>query len=327
MPDTVQADLSCHVPFSQAIESNVRVSLLGADFASMVGVDDNFAGIGAAFELRNNQHPNDWVNVMEPRSGAGAGWQTSFLVEDGNSEIIVFNQAAGNAIGYQWGYGATILQDGQNIYSTTLNPLDSDHIHLTPIGHSPCEGSGYLFDDGAVDIAGSLVQTAHGNAVVWRNRYRYRSRVDQYWPSWLAEQAFYLSRPVARAAGLRLYLVRGATRHGPFAIYDPFTIPGAYCNNSHCTTGAYDYAVLVWNIMGLDIGVALPGLSRGTSINLEQTTYCGDPSDDSCGNINFHSWLANDGPVTYTAGQVRSLHQVYYVGTLPQLADLGFTIW
>ncbi len=329
MPSSLQTDLTCHVPGIEALQPTVQASLRGSDVTVVLGVDPRFGGIGAQFRLIDNQHPNQGVDVLEPRSGAGAGWQTSFLVTDWPSGvgIIVFNQASGNAVGYQWGYASTLVSDGPNIYATSLVPLPSDHIHESAITTSPCDSNGYLFDDGALDIAGSLVQTDQGIAMAWRNRYRYRSRGDQSWPEWSAEQAFYLSRRIAREHDLRLYLVSGSTHQGPFAIYDPFAIPDATCTNSFCNTPAYDYAVLVWNIAGRDIGVALPDLRHGTSINLEQTTYCSDPSDDDCGNINFHSWLAHEGPVSYSSGQVRTYSQQYFVGTLEQLADLGFAVW
>ena len=327
-PTEFQVGLTCDYGWALPLDARGQATMAGAGISSVVGLDDRFGGVGAKFALRNNAFPDSWVDILEPRSGAGAGWQTSFLVDDaaGGAGIIVFNQAAGNGVSSQWGYGTTFVEDGQNIHATTWIPLASDHIHTVAGGHSPCLSTGYVFDDGAVDIAGAGVETPHGTALAWRNRYRYRSRTNQSWAGWSAEQAFYLSRSVARAAGLRLYLVRGTTRHGPFAIYDAFTIPEASCTDSFCNTPGYDYAVLVWNIHGLDIGVALP-VGGGTSINLEQTTYCTNPADDACGNINFHSWVVRDRPAAYAMGSVREASQVYYVGTLSQLADLGFATW
>lgn len=127
---------------------------------------------------------------------------------------------------------------------------------------------------------------------------------------------------------LRLYLKRGQTQHGPLAPFDLFSIPGAACdsvNGSHCNAGAYDYALFVWNILGLDIGIAIPNL-LAVSMNLETVTYCGVASDDACGNINFHAWL-DGGDGSYATGEIRTVGQVYYVGTLEQLADLGYATW
>lgn len=331
IPAIESTTLTCDFPWAEALDSNVQVGVGGSDVTSVVGIDNRFGGVGAKFELLNNQSPGNWVNVLEARSGAGAGWQTSFLIEDwpGGAGIIVFNQAAGNSTGYQWGYGNGYSEDGQNIFATGWNPLYSDHIHGVPGAHSPCATSGYVFDDGAVAILGALVDTPHGSVVAWKNLYRYRSRVDQAWKSWSAEQAFYLSRGVARMGGLRLFLRRGTTMDGPFAPYDPYTIPGALCdqvNGSHCNAGPYDYVLFVWNVFGLDIGVAIP-VQGGISMNLETVTYCSDAGDDACGNINFHSWLPTGNQTSFATGEVRTLSQVYYVGTLPQLAELGYTAW
>jgi hypothetical protein len=329
-PTSFETQLTCNVPFAQALRSVVQVGMIGTDVTSVVGVDDQFAGIGAKFELLNNDSPGNYVNVVEARSGAGAGWQTSSLTYDnpGGVGIIVFNQAAGNSVGTQWGYRNRFSENGSSIYSLGWNPLYSDHIHEVAGGHSPCNRSGYVFDDGAVHILGARVQTPHGVALAWRNQYSFRSRVQQSWPNWSIEQAFYLSRPVARAGNLRLYLRRGATMHGPIRPYDSFSIPSATCDQvrgSHCNTLAYDYALLVWNIFGRDIGVAIPDLNA-VSLNLETVTYCSNAANDSCGNINFHSWLRRGGAASFATGQIRTYGQVYYVGTLPQLADLGYTL-
>ena len=331
MPDLEATSLTCHVPWVEALESNTQVGMVGSRVTSVVGVDQRFGGIGAKFELLNNDSPGNYVNVLEARSGAGAGWQTSFLIEDwpGGVGILVFNQAAGNSTGYQWGFTNPCTDDGHNIIATGWNPAHSDHIHSIPGGHSPCESSGYLFDDVTMAVLGALVDTPHGATIVWKNMVRYRSRLAQAWKSWSAEQALYLSRSVARMGGLRMYLRRGATMHGPIAPHDSFSIPGALCeqlNGSHCNAGPYDYAVFVWNIFGRDIGVAIP-VGGPISMNLETVTYCADPGDDACGNLNFHAWLSTGGPASFTAGQVRTLSQTYYVGTIEQLADLGYATW
>ena len=330
-PSYFASSLTCHAPWAQALSSDVQVGMIGSDVTSVVGVNQQFAGIGAKFQLLNNKSQGNWVDVLEPRSGAGAGWQTSMLVKDwpGGVGIIVFNQGAGNSTADQWGYANTFSENGQNIHSLGWNPVYSDHIHAVAGAHSPCIPNGYIFDDGAVNILGAKVATPHGTALVWKNQYRYKSRIQQQWPSVSVEQAFYLSRSVARMGNLRLYLRRGATKHGPFKPYDSFSIPSATCdqvNGSHCNTLAYDYAVLVWNIFGLDIGIAIPDLNA-VSMNLETRTYCGNAANDACGNLNFHSWVRNGGADSIAPGEIRTYSQLYYVGTLPQLADLGYSTW
>lgn len=329
--DGVDTRLDCGLAFALAPEPTVIISQAGSEVSSVVGLSDSIGGVGVLFQLHNNAVPDQWVNVLEPRSAAGAGWQTSHLIHDdlGGAGIIVFNQAAGNSVGSQWGYTNAYSFAGNTARSTRWNPLVSDHIHLEPEVHSPCTDSGYLFDDGKVDVFGAPVPTpTQGTALVWENNYSYRARVAQSWPGWSAEQAFYLSKSVAAAGDLRIFLVREGEAHGPIRPYERFTIPGATCqqvDGSKCNTPGYDYAVLVWNIFGLDVGIAIPDLQEGVSLNLEETVYCASASDHACGNINFHSWLRR-GPLEVAAGETRTLSQRYYVGTLPQLAELGFPV-
>lgn len=332
IPAAVSTDLRCNIPFSKPLTSTVKAGAIGGAVTSVVGIDAETAGIGATFELKNNASPH-YVNVLETRSGAGAAWQTSSLVWDnpGGVGIMVFNQSAGNSVGSQWAYTTKAVAKGAHDIETALfTPVYSDHIHEKPEGHSPCNNSGFLFDEMKQDIFGHKVPTPHGSAILWQNVVTYRSRVNQSWPRWTAEQAFYLSRSIARAGDLRVYLVRGKTVDGPIRPYKAgFTIPGATClggAGTFCNTLAYDFGVLVWNIHGLDVGVAIEPLSNGVSLNLEESVYCAKPADDSCGNINFHAWFPRTEPAKFAAGAVRTMHKNYFVGTLEQLAALGFSL-
>jgi hypothetical protein len=326
----VDTRLSCNLAFSYAPPATVNVGLIASQVTSVVGLSDSMGGVGVKLELVNNQYPNQYVNVVEPRSAAGAGWQTSYIIQDwpGGVGNIVFNQAAGNAVGSQWGYTNRYAFSGSVINAMDWNPLVSDHIHETGAAFSPCKGTGYLFDNGKVDVNGSLVNTSAGSVILWKNAYSFQSRMNQSWPSWSAEQALYLNKQVASMGNLRIYLKRGTTLVGPIRPVSRFSIPGATCvqnNGSACNTGPYDYAVLVWNIFGLDVGIAIPNLSNGVSLNMEEVTYCANASDLTCGNISFHSWTSL-GSVNIPAGAVRTVSRNYYIGTLPQLAALGYTI-
>lgn len=332
-PSGINNTLTCNVPVWNAINSNVQIGMIGTNVTTVVGIDRFMGGVGAKFELRNNAMPNlpqHWINILENRSGAGAGWQTSYLIRDnpGGVGIIVGNQAAGNSVSYQWGYSNSYGNDGNNLWAGSWNPLPSDHIHEVAGGHSPCIPNGYLFDDGAVSILGQIKSTPNGTAIEWKNTYKYKSRMSQSWPNWYVDQGFYLNRAVARSRNLRLYLKKGTYQHPVIRPHNSFTINGASCVNSTCNAGAYDYALFVWNIDGLDIGVAIPNL-KAISLLLEKIVYCGDPNNDTCGNISFHSWLRTEaeGPVSFSTGQIRSFSKNYIVGTLPQLSYLGYKTW
>ncbi|MGE6758251.1 hypothetical protein ACQKGO_09590 [Corallococcus interemptor] len=328
----LQTQLNCLPPsdWAWAPPATVNVGLIASQVTSVVGLSDSIGGVGVKLELVNNQYPTQYVNVVEDRSAAGAGWQTSYIIQDwpGGVGNIVFNQAAGNSLGGQWGYTNLYAFSGSTINAMDWNPLVADHIHETGAAFSPCQDTGYVFDDGQSNITGALVSTAAGSVVRWTNAYSYRARMNQSWPKWSAEQALYLKKNVASMGDLRIYLRNGSTVHGPIRPVNRFSIPGATCSQdkgSHCNTGAYDYAVLVWTIFGVDVGIAIPNLSDGVSLNMEEETYCPDANDLTCGNINFHAWTVVPS-TNILAGSVRTVSRDYYIGTLPQLAALGYTV-
>ncbi|NOK22017.1 hypothetical protein [Corallococcus carmarthensis] len=327
---SLQTQLSCFQPFEWAPPATVNVGLIASQVTSVVGLSDSIGGVGVKLELVNNQYPTQYVNVVEDRSAAGAGWQTSYIIQDwpGGVGNIVFNQAAGNSTAGQWGYTNLYAFSGSTINALDWNPLVSDHLHEAGTSFSPCYSTGYVFDDGQSNITGALVNTAAGSVVRWTNAYSFRARVNQSWPQWSAEQALYLKKNVASMGDLRIYLRKGSTVHGPIRPVSRFTIPEATCvqnNGSACNTVPYDYAVLVWNILGVDVGIAIPDLSDGVSLNMEETTYCSNANDLTCGNINFHAWKRLPS-ANILAGSVRTVARDYVIGTLPQLAALGYTI-
>ena len=331
LPEEINDNLKCNISGSNRLSVNELAGIKGSDVTSVVGMSSEIAGIGSRFQLVNNDYPTSYVDILETRSGAGAAWQNSSLIYTEDAGIIVNNQSAGNSVGYQWGFGNYLSSDGQSIQSKQWDPIWSDHIHDVPkSGTSPCLDTGYQFDVGKPDIFGYKVSTSYGDAIAWVYTYTYKSQVDQYWSNWAVEQALYLDRGVARDSNLRLYLVSNSSKQGPLYIYDTFSIPGAICeqytNGSYCNAGAYDYAVLVWNVYGLDIGVAIPNLKYGTSVVLEKKPYCSDVNNDLCGNISFHTWAARENNFSFPKDSIKSVSTSYYVGTLDQLEDLGYSI-
>ncbi|WP_147442836.1 hypothetical protein [Corallococcus interemptor] len=332
---SLQTQLNCLPPtdWAWAPPATVNVGLIASQVTSVVGLSDSIGGVGVKLELVNNQYPTQYVNVVEDRSAAGAGWQTSYIIQDWPNGVgkIVFNQAAGNSLGGQWGYTNLYAFSGSTINALDWNPLVADHIHAEPgtpyTPFSPCFGTGYVFDDGQSNITGTLVNTAAGSVVRWNNAYSFRARMNQSWPLWRGEQALYLKKDVAAMGDLRIYLSKEGTIHGPIRPVNRFSILGADCNQekgSHCNMEKVDYAVLVWTIFGVDVGIAIR-VDEDISLNMEEETYCTNPNDLTCGNINFHAWTTLPS-ANIPAGSVRAVSRDYYIGTLPQLAALGYTI-
>ncbi len=328
--------LTCSgIPLSPPVTE--RWTEKGKDVSVRFGVNHTIGGVGVEFALINNAVPTGIVNVLEPRSAGGAGWQTAYwFIDPGTKRIIVTNQAAGNSTG-QWGYNTTF----SGMAATSWNPLWSDHYHDGPtfadtsIPTSPCNKDGYMFDEGALTLTSDLLPTAHGDAVSVTNRYWLKSTVSQFWSSWALEQAFYLNRTIANQGNLRVYLrgKKNAWKEGPIKPQADYTVKNGSgsCSGTGCDYGIsreLAYGVLVWNIFGLDIGVAINVEQNNGPVHLsvDKLPYCGNANDLDCGNIAWHSYINFVNNYTFPKGEERSYPITYTVGTIDQLEDLGFSI-
>ncbi len=277
----------------------------GSEVVVRLGITGDFGGVGVVFELARKHSDGSVgspVNILEARSAAGCGWQTSFLFQDpGKQQTIVFNQAAGNSTPYQWGYH----NDYDELAAFHWNPIVSDHVGPFGTNQSiptnPFDGSGYVVEDGRLHIGTNTVAVGSGSVVNITNQYTLRSRFDQLWPAWAAEQAFYLNKAVARSHNLRVFL-RGASggwSEGPIRPYDNYVIHNgtSNCNESGCSshTDTLSYALFVWELDGVDIAIAIdpPSDPWYGHLNMSRTTYGADPNSDENGSIDWHSVVAN----------------------------------
>lgn len=332
--------LTCNYPLWAVPPVTDTVTLRGTSVTARVGLNHDLGGVGVRFELINNAAPLAPLDILEARSAGGSGWQTSYLLTDqGRDQIIVFNQAAGNSGGAQWGYRTRYRRTAAGLEATGWCPIWSDHFHPhrdfgIGVSTSPCGANpGYHFEDGRLRLLLGTVPTAHGRVVQITSEYAYRSRSDQAWASWACEQAFYLNKSVARRADLRVYLCgrNDAWREGPIRPADDYTIrhgigacDGAGC---HFHIDPLAYALLVWQVGGRDVGVAITRPDPfDAHLNMAKTGISGAGTSDAYGSIDWHSVLAAPTPVRIAQGAERRYGMTYSIGTLPQLADLGFTV-
>src|SRR5262249_21121243 len=109
------------------------------------------------------------------------------------------------------------------------------------------------------------------------------------------------------------------------------------CTTTSCQyhTAWLSYAVLIWNVAGLDIGVAInrPNMDRfQAQLNMTANVVCDSATGgDVCGNIDYHTWAADSTtmpsvPTSFAKGKVSHFAMTYTVGTVDELADLGFVI-
>jgi len=326
-----------------AIPATTRLpTIQGEPVAVNLGVSSELGGVGVLFELINlRDRPDVPINILEARSAAGCGWQTSYILKDQthNSQIIVFNQAAGNSVSYQgvpyqWGFPNKFAISDTGLGADYWNPLVSDHVDSVGTGPLQDPPSGFLVDDGRLQIGTSPKQTPYGNVVDITNLYTLRSRFNQYWEWWTLEQAFYINRKVSLDGDLRVYLCGrdGGWRDGPIRPQcADFVIRGDHSRiESHPDTSIRDfridpisYAVLVWSIFGLDVGVAVIPPEEKTCyphLVLEGSQYHGE------GSIAWHLFIEELAPARFVINEPRGHGVRYLVGTLEQLAHLGYAI-
>jgi hypothetical protein len=217
----------------------------------------------------------------------------------------------------------------------------SDHYHPVAdwskidwsqsVNTSPCYHEGFRFHDGQLSITGQQI----GDAVRLQNRYTVRASVAQTWGRFIPDQAMYVTREVARQHNLRAYFVGASSPpwlESAF-VYDDFKPPHAV-GDCDITAGCFfyqplSYLVLVWNIGGVDVGVAIhraDGSPFQGGIALAKDGACLDTTDDRCGNISWHTYVA-DAPLSMAVGDRASYSMTYDVGLESQLSALGYGWW
>ncbi|WP_165226262.1 hypothetical protein [Aquisphaera insulae] len=314
-------------------------TIVGSEVAVTLGIAGDFGGVGVTFELARRQSDGSVgspVNILEARSAAGSGWQTSVLLRDQTKhQTIVFNQAAGNSTPFQWGY----KNDYFELAAFKWNPVVSDHVHPNynfshSVATSPFDGSGYVLEDGRLHIGTNTVSVGSGSIVDITNQYTLRSRFDQTWEGWAAEQAFYLNKAVARSHHLRVFL-RGASggwSEGLIRPYDNYVVRNGQstCDENGCSakTNSLSYVLFIWEVDGSDIAVAIvpPNESCYGHLNMSRFTYGPNPTTDpdANGSIDWHTVVAAQDTTHFPAAAERPYQVRYLVGTPDQLSSLGY---
>ena len=102
------------------------------------------------------------------------------------------------------------------------------------------------------------------------------------------------------------------------------------CEDNACSsqTDPLSFALFVWDVGGLDIAVAVvpPNDSCYGHLNMAKAVYGTDPTDDRNGSIDWHTVVAAIEPAKFETGSCRPYQVRYLVGTLEQLAKLGYQV-
>ena len=327
--------LSCGIGVNVELGRNHTDTISSTGYQLKLSLDANFGGIGTGIAFTNPAN-NASANIIQTASGAGAAWQTSYFVHDtANDRLIVFNQAAGNDVGYQWGYSNAVA----NLTETGWNPIWSDHYHPTfsktgfasQVGTSPCLGTGYHFDDGRGSIIATPIETPYGNVTHVTNAYQLKSNTNQSWGFVGVDQSLYLNGVVAVQSNLQVILVgKSGWVEGPIRPAGKFSLIHAVggCTSSGCSyqTGPdVAYVVLNYNIGNTPYSIVILEPSTRAVIIQTSTPYCTAAADPAnCGAVQIHSFLTSNDPVAIATGQIRNYQMEYYVGTPTQLTSIGF---
>jgi hypothetical protein len=330
----IKTGLTCNYQWDAIPIVSHELVEVGDPLMVKMGFSDSFGGIGVELELSDRNNSARKVNVLEARSGGGAGWQHSALIYAYDGNVLLANQAVGNSVHYQWGYNSNLLysQTGEfNLLSADKwVPNYPDSFSL--VGSSPCmpNNSGLFFDYGKPSIRSWTEKTEKGSIVRITKSYSLRSAIDQFWSNYTSMEALYLNLSAARETDLKMYVVGNGWIDGPIRPYEFIDqLPHAQRidNSSITRTFHYgpeaNYSVLVWNIDGVEVGL-VSFFTAGAWIRLEKEAYCIDPNDDKCGNINhiFSNEVYQD--AVFNKDSIRTYHYDYIIGTLPQLFELGY---
>ena len=327
--------LTCNVAGGYSPPADLLLKYLGSDVGVQFGVTTRFGGIGVALNLYDSK--TEPFNIVSAMSAAGAAIQTSYIIVNWNKNWLVFNQAAGNDIGYQWGYGTGFVQKSISLQGTS-NPLWADHVTqyaISPNGPdrplSPCDlsNTNYMFDAGAPATLLNGTPTSHGTAIRIDNSYAMTSAYDQNWAGFYLEQAMYLDTNAAQTHQSTMTVAvsgPGGVTLDVFSPYEPVHSCLGSCasDGSSCGFGANTQYVVVTYVLngGKIVGVAVPLHNQGLSFLRGSVS------------IQLHNWMCGTNypdtsascPTQIANGQVRTYTQTYYVGTPEQLSDLGFAV-
>jgi hypothetical protein len=340
------SNLTCAKAWGDIPTTTDVVEMAGSAVKFKYGISRDFGGVGVELQLTNLAYPTQSVGILEGRSAAGAGWQWSQVITGigGASPNVLTNQAAGNSLGSQWGWSNNTSGacTASNCYVNATNwaPLYRDS--LDGAGNSPCPtapGNSWAWDAGKFDMAAQPVPISGlGQAITFTRLYTVTATEDQYWAHVRGFEAHYFRRKTARDADLRMFVkMKDGSTLGPLRPYDAWpSSPYLTAKTlSAPATGAWseinrpiDHIVLIWNIFGLDVGIAIRNLQDRATIRMVENTYCTVAGNDECGSIDLITYQpAIDNPSSvkiFPVGATRTSQVDYHIGTKAQLQALGY---
>lgn len=340
----IGSQLTCSFPIAAVPPTTHSLQLSGTSAGLFLGVSAPFGGIGTSLSLQSLTPPHASLDVLEARSGAGAGFQFADWILAPNGVSLLTNQSAGNARNAQWGLAQSFSQpSSSSLLAVDWAPRYTDtwtQPNGSSVGTTPCEpfdsglNPSVAFNAGAVDWTAQVLPTAAGSAVHLSACYSQMSLANQYWAFYRPWYAQYFSRRIASEHDLRVYLGGPTWSEGPIRPQHPgFSVLHGSRDGNATPSGMWDwwnlasdtqYILLVWRVGNNDLGVAVSLQGEGAWLRMEETIYCDDPGNQDCGSID----IATVGPGTpnasFPVGSLRTHCQSYHMGSPAELASLGF---
>jgi hypothetical protein len=335
-------ELTCDYPHTADPGVSHQITATGSQIGVTYGVNQTFGMVGTSFALTENSSGKT-IELCEARSAAGAGWQHSEIITSYEDNDLIFNQAAGNAVGYQWGYRTTIRRHQKpslaSMKATRWLPCYSDTINGNPV--SPCTDGSARFNRCVINVtAASFSIAGRGQCVNLTHKTTYKANISQNWKRHFSMHAYYMKRKEARAADMAIFM-KGADgwQAGPIFPCDRWTASDLMDLNG-VKRGTYDTPPWggSWSTINPDVeqitvlvtigntraGWGIKNLPSGLSIRMAETVYGSNPNDDEDGSIDIITFWPPEDHVAWRAGAERSYEQTLCIGTRDQLQALGF---
>lgn len=336
-------DLTCFYDHNAIPPITKREVFSGDGISLGLGISEPFGGIIVSYELINNKVPIKPLNILEARSGAGAANQFSDQMTTYDNHSLLSNQGVGNAVGYQWGYNQKLVRttQGSTVVFTSSNYIPMYTDTFDSKGTSPCteynqaSNNFQLLNNIKSDMIIEKVATGKtGNVIKLTRTYSVKAIYNQYWKIYVPTNATYLSLPAAKEGQLRIYYGMGnSTVIGPLDPTKSLPEPKGFTLVNNASFGPVlqsptntKYAIFMYKVSGVDIGVAFVPINDGASLRLAKSVYCTDTRNPHCGAIDFIVNRKVVSDASFTKDSIQRYTYVNYIGTRAQLAGLGFIL-
>jgi len=279
--------LTSHVPGVRPVPPTHTVIFKGSDAWVRVGINANLGGVATTLDLINPAHPEAPLVLIDNRSAAGAAWQTSMGLTNGTTQNTNYNQFCGNSDG-NWGYQSSYsVSSSAGIIQQQWLPLESNDYRQpayssNDIPTSPCPTHisnnilpSILLGSGTVNITPQLIPVTSGTVLRLTDAFTYLPSGNQNWTRVSVDQCLYLLPDAVKNGNLRLYIAQtGYPVIGPIKPYGaaPMALKPSVRNIVSTNnpvdwcifTNPLSYAVLVFQVGGRDIGIAIHQTNQKT---------------------------------------------------------------